>query len=224
MARNSWPHPIRSALVALFLWIGGRLQFPRDRIGDVVIAESGQQFTVYRETTIVEAGRRTNDGDAVVLVFRFHLRFMPDPIVPYAVRVFEPLSILTTPFFVGIPGFETNIWLFDHETGDYEGPYQWRTAEDATRYAEALTALMSVLSIPGSVSYEIVEETSLDEYVAAHSPAETRSGTWGKRALGGVATAGILGIIYWGVVRPRYLGWERQRKNVPVISPGTTSL
>lgn len=110
-----------------------------------------------------------------VLIFEFHLRFMPEPVAPYAVRAFEPLSVLTTPFFVGLPGFRTKLWCFDHDTGDYAGGYEWASAADAERYARALTRLMRALSVPGSVSAVIHSDTDLDEYVAERTVIESGS-------------------------------------------------
>ncbi|NGM70397.1 YdhR family protein [Natronolimnobius sp. AArcel1] len=142
---------------------------PNDRVGDVVRTADGQSFTIYRETTVERPADESSVSEAV-LAFQFQLRFMPAPSVPYATRVFEPLSFLTTPFFAGLPGFRTKLWLFDHDTGDYLGIYQWETLNDARRYAQALQKLMAVLSSPNSLSYEIAEEMSLDEYLATRSP------------------------------------------------------
>ena len=90
---------------------------------------------------------------------------MPRPIRPLAVRVFEPVSVLTTPFFAGLPGFHTKLWLFDHGTGDYMGVYQWASVDAAERYARSLRRLMDALSVPGSVAYEVRGDATLDDYV-----------------------------------------------------------
>lgn len=205
------PNPLRSALRVVLLWLDSRLRSPRDRVGEVLTAAGGQEFTVYRETRVTPADRDSTDGSAV-LVFRFHLRFTPAPVVPYAIRVFEPLSVLTTSFLAGLPGFRTKLWLFDHDTGDYQGVYEWATARDAGRYAEALTRLMETLPIPGSVSYEVHEETTLEEYVDAHSPdAGDGEGSPTGHGIGRIAMIGAvvwsLGTVYWLVVRPWFLGW-----------------
>lgn len=126
----------------------------------------GRRFVVYRET-VREAGANPAGSDGAVLAFRFHLRLVPRPTRPLAVRVFEPLSVVTTPFFAGLEGFRTKLWLFDHGTGDYMGVYQWASAGEAEAYARALRRLMDRLSVPGSVSYEVVEDAALDEYVRA---------------------------------------------------------
>lgn len=217
-------NPIRSVLSAALLWIDGRLRFPQDRVGDVSTTESGQSFIVYRETTVAPDDRGTSEESAV-LAFRFHLRFMPSPVIPYAVRVFEPVSILTTPFFAGLPGFRTKLWLFDHDTGDYLGVYEWASASEARRYARALRALMELLSIPGSVSYEVYEATALEEYVAAHSPTDRDERASPRKSAvgwGAVAAAllAVLGVLYWSVVRPWYLRWGVTDEELARNKPG----
>lgn len=148
--------------------LAGRLHHPTDRVGTVLSPGDGQRFVVFRETVVEPAGADSLEAGAV-LAFRFHLRFMPRLIRPIVVRVFEPLSILTTPFFAGLPGFRTKLWLFEHGTGDYMGVYGWETAEQAERYARELRRLMDRISVPGSVAYEVVEETPLSEYVTART-------------------------------------------------------
>lgn len=107
-----------------------------------------------------------------MLAFRFHLWFMPDVVAPVVTRIFEPLSIVTIPFFVGLPGFQTKLWLFDHETGDYEGIYLWESAGAAERYATALRRMMTVFTRPGSMQYEIVPDATLESYLADRTLSE----------------------------------------------------
>ena len=158
---------LRSVFAVAVYLLEGRLRRPRGRVGSVLTTDGGQQFVVYRETAVDPPGGRSGDGGAV-LAFRFHLHLMPRPIRPVAVAIFEPLSILTTPFFAGLPGFRTKLWLFDHASGDYMGVYEWRSAGEAEAYARALRRLMDRLSVPGSVAYEVVEDAALSEYVDAH--------------------------------------------------------
>lgn len=134
----------------------------------------GRRFVVYRETVVEPPGADSQEARAVA-VFRFHLRFVPRPIRPIAIRVFEPLSILATPSFAGLPGFRTKLWLFDHGTGDYMGVDGWETTEHAERYARELRRLMARISVPGSVAYEVVEETPLSEYVTARAARNRRN-------------------------------------------------
>ena len=170
---------LRSALAVLGYLLDGRIHQRRGRVGSTLSAGAGQRFVVYRETTVETPGGAEGSGGGdygderpgAVLAFRFHLRLMPRPIRPLAVAVFEPLSILTTPFFAGLPGFRTKLWCFDHASGDYMGVYEWDTAAGAERYARSLRRLMEWLSVPGSVAYEVVDDAAVSEYVDARGEA-----------------------------------------------------
>ena len=166
---------LRSVVAVVGYLVAGRLRHPRGRVGSVLSTTAGQRFVVYRETT-VDPPPDGRDGEGAVLAFRFHLRLMPAWIRPIAVAVFEPLSILTTPFFAGLPGFRTKLWCFDHASGDYLGVYQWRSAAEAERYARSLRRLMGWLSVPGTVAYEVVDGAALSEYVGVREPPGTGEG------------------------------------------------
>lgn len=144
--------------------LAGRLRHGHGRLGAVLETDAGQRFVVYR-ATVREPGAAADPAAGAVLAFRFHLRFTPRPVRPLAVRVFEPLSLLTTPFVAGLPGFQRKLWLVDHDTGDYMGVYGWADAAAAERYAWSLRRLMDARSVPGSVAYEVHADVTVDEFV-----------------------------------------------------------
>ena len=51
-------------------------------------------------------------------------------------------------------------------TSDYQGSYEWATAEDATGCAEALLPLLRLLSDTGTVTSDLVPGRSLATYLA----------------------------------------------------------
>ena len=75
------------------------------------------------------------------------------------------MCIVTTPFFVGLPGFRSKLWMVDPETGDFAGLYEWDDAPTARAYAEGLSKVLRLLSVRGSVSYELRTGCSVDEYL-----------------------------------------------------------
>jgi len=208
-------NPLRSALVTARRWRASQLHLPRNRVGTITVTDEGQAFTVYRETAI-DAGTDA-DPPTAVLAFRFHLRFMPSVLVPYAVGLFEPLSILTTPFFAGLPGFRTKLWQFDHETGDYQGLYEWASAAQARSYAAGLRSIMDLLALPGSVSYEVLEDVTLEAYLAAHSPARSRR-TTRRRTVRRLLTAAVAVALALGgswLLERRWQGRQGGRREGP---------
>jgi len=76
------------------------------------------------------------------------------------------VCIVTTPFFVGLPGFRSKLWMVDPATGDFAGLYEWDDATTARAYAEGLSRVLRLLSAPGSVGYELVEGTTVAEYLS----------------------------------------------------------
>ena len=92
---------------------------------------------------------------------RFHLEPLP-PRWRRLHALFRVVCIVTTPFFVGLPGFRSKLWMVDPATGD--------DATTARAYAEGLSRVLRLLSAPGSVSYELVEGTTV-----AETPAGARS-------------------------------------------------
>jgi hypothetical protein len=79
------------------------------------------------------------------------------------------VCIVTTPFFVGVRGFRSKLWMVDPATGDFAGLYEWDDAVSARAYAEGLARVLRALSTPGSVSYELVEGLTVEDYLAAHA-------------------------------------------------------
>jgi hypothetical protein len=75
------------------------------------------------------------------------------------------VCIVTTPFFVGLPGFRSKLWMVDPATGDFAGLYEWDDRATAHAYAEGLAKVLRLLSSAGSVSYELTEGVDLDDYL-----------------------------------------------------------
>ena len=109
---------------------------------------------------------------------RFHLRALPAR-RHLLHRLFRVVCIVTTPFFVGLRGFRSKLWMVDPDTGDFAGLYQWDGEGLARAYAEGLARVLSALSVEGSVSYELTP--GLVEDYLANSRADAvsaRPGQW----------------------------------------------
>ena len=141
-------NPIHSFLRANFDLLLGRLHFPEDRIGEVIEAENGQKYTIFRQM-YKDVGPGEEKPQAIFKVC-FHVTNMS----PERNKVF---SLFTIPFFAGLPGFRSKLWLVDEESGGNMGIYEWQTAEDAQNYSQSFAMrFMSRRSIPGSAKYEII--------------------------------------------------------------------
>lgn len=130
---------------------------------------SGDVFVVYRETVLRPAIEDTpNDG--VILVFRMEVT---DRETGATLRdvLFNPLANVATPFFAGMPGFRRKLWLAGERSGEFLELYEWESIEDADRFVAALQSLLEPFDSAGSASFKVVEDDSIDEYVAARSVA-----------------------------------------------------
>lgn len=142
----------------------GRLRFPRQRMGKHVVTPDGREFTVFREGK-VEPNPRQPERAGATFVVRFHTKMAPD--------LNKPFSLLPMPFCMGYTGFRTKLWTMDDKSGDFQGIYEWDSAEDAENYARsAALTFMTGRSVPGSVWYRIFLGCR-EETIGWHGQAET---------------------------------------------------
>lgn len=153
---------VRSVPRAVGLLVGRRIQLRRDRLGRPLTMSDGHVFVPFRET--VATGPRRDDVAPAVLQPRFRLRAMGRP-GSFRHRLFMRVCVVTTPFFVGLDGFRSKLWMYDPATGAYAGLYDWDDPAAASAYAEGLCRLLRLLSEPGSVSYELTDDMDVDAYL-----------------------------------------------------------
>jgi hypothetical protein len=55
--------------------------------------------------------------------------------------------------------------MVDPDSGDFAGLYEWDDAPTALAYAEGLSKVLRLLSVRGSVSYELRAGCTVDEYL-----------------------------------------------------------
>ena len=120
---------------------------PREWVGRRVVFGDGSIGRVYRETAVAVA-----PAEPCVLDVCFRLR---------AVRggghaLFEWESLLNTPLFVGFPGFVSKLWVAHDDHGTYPGLYEWDGAERGEAYARALWRVLQLVSVPGSIHYQVL--------------------------------------------------------------------
>jgi hypothetical protein len=156
---------VKSLLRSIGYLLGGRVRFPRDRLGDVLETPDGDRFVCYRETALQPAVEAAGD-DGVVLVFGLQ---GADRSTGTTLRrvLFDPAANVATPFFAGMPGFRRKLWLAGLEDGDFLELYEWATVEDAERFVDVMHSLLDPFGFLGSATFEIVDDGTVDEYVAA---------------------------------------------------------
>jgi hypothetical protein len=141
-------HPLSSLAGTIRLLLRGRVHFPRKRLGQPLILD-GEKWIIFRQV-VIDPGPGQPAQPGAVFRPRFHLRGM-------SARANMLFSWLPVPFFVGLPGLRSKLWLYDPASGDFSGWYEWDSVEDAERYSRSFAAaFMTRRSLPGSVSFQVL--------------------------------------------------------------------
>lgn len=150
------PLPIGRAVVgmahcvfeAVMLLLHKRIHMPEENVGLPLTFADGTAALVFRETVI----DRPPPRDPCILVVRFRLRAVHGR----GHALFRRESLLNTLLFAGFPGLITKLWIAHDRRGDYRGLYEWDGAESAEAYARTLWWVLALVSVPGSIGYQIV--------------------------------------------------------------------
>jgi len=193
---------LKSLLRSVGYLLGGRIRFPQTRLGSVLELSDGDRFVLYRETALQPAVGDARD-DGVVLVFRLRGADRPTSETLRSV-LFDPVANVATPFFAGMPGFRRKLWLAGTQDGEFLELYEWATAEDADRFVAVMQSLLAPADFLGTATFEIVDDDTVDEYVAARSlswdserrDARPARGRWRRPAVLGVAVIVLLALGY----------------------------
>jgi hypothetical protein len=156
--RSAWPAVGRCAATTAVLLARRRIHLPTEHVGMRLRFADGTSSWVYRETVV----DRTTTADPCVLVVEFRLRAVRGRGHAY----FRPLSLLNTPLFVGFPGFVSKLWLAHDETGVYRGLYEWDGPDLAVAYARSLWRPLALVSVPGTIRYEVMPGLRRDDLLS----------------------------------------------------------
>lgn len=192
---------VKALLRSVGYLLGGRIRFPRRRLGHVLERSDGRRFVCYRETALRPAVEDARD-DGVVLVFELQ---GADESTAETLRgaLFDPAANVATPFFAGMPGFRRKLWLAGTREGEFLELYEWATVEDANRFVDVLQSLLDPVPFLGSPTFDVVDDDTVEEYVAARqlSWTDRRAPQSGRRrwrwpaVVGGVLLIG--GYLVW---------------------------
>ena len=98
---------------------------------------------------IVDPPKRRQAKPGVIFKVRFRVANMTS-------EQNKLFSILPIPFFVGLPGFRSKLWMLDRNTGDSQGVYKWDTLQEAQNYANSFAMkFMTRRAVVGSISHEV---------------------------------------------------------------------
>ena len=154
-------HPFICFLATLGNALRGRIHFSQEYIGKTLRMDDGQMFTIFRHVTLDVSKRNSEDTPAVFIV-----RFKFAKLSQKANRI---TSLIPIPLIVGFPGFRDKIWMVNEETGYWQGVYQWESEKAIEDYQQSFVlGIMNKRSIQESLSYTILPNTRLSEYMERH--------------------------------------------------------
>jgi hypothetical protein len=157
---TAWMRSLPAAAASI---VGGSIRHRSALIGKPLRMSDGRFFVPFRET-VKDPSTWRRDRQPAVLEPRFHLRGMGSRRrILHA--IFRRVCIVTTPFFVGIEGFRTKLWMTDLSTGDYAALYEWDSAEQAAAYAEGLAKVLRLFATRESVACRLVPDCTVDAYL-----------------------------------------------------------
>jgi hypothetical protein len=152
MTATMWRDALKSLLKTVGYALAGRLHFRKQRLGQIVTTEDGQDYTIFREVTVDQPPDQPEKPRVV-----FVLRFRVANLSPKQNQFF---SLLPIPLYVGFPGFRSKIYTINQS--QCQSIYEFDTAQDAENYSQsAALKFITRRSVAGSVSYKIIPAQTL---------------------------------------------------------------
>lgn len=147
--------PAVCLMVALVLALRGRLRLRHQFVGRAVVMEGGQSFHVFRHLS----RSTSSSGTPAILVVRFRFK-------KFSQGFNRLLSLVPVPLIGGFPGFRDKVWMVDEETGDWQGVYEWESADAVEQYCESFVlAVMTRRAVPETLSYKANPRMQLADYL-----------------------------------------------------------
>jgi hypothetical protein len=153
-------NPFICFLFAIGNVLRGRIHFSKEYRGKTLRMDDGQAFTIFRHVSLDEG--TSNSAALAVFIVRFKFAKLSQK----ANRI---TSLIPIPLIVGFPGFRDKIWMVNEETGYWQGVYQWESEKTIEDYQQSFVlGIMNRRSIQESLSYTVLPNTRLSEYMERH--------------------------------------------------------
>ena len=135
------------------------LHADRRAVGHLYVID-GQPYRIFRATE-----KYSTDGNIEILVIGFRLRLIRSSKLLH--WLFQRICIITTPFWSGMPGFKTKLWMVS-DTQDYLGIYDWRGDAESRGYLRFLLPVLRLFSVSNSVWTRRFNNITLPDYLSVH--------------------------------------------------------
>jgi hypothetical protein len=120
------------------LILSGKCTSPKNRIGEsIILNRNGNSYIVFKQTALKKFSDNNDNGAYFFVEFKFK-RWVLD--------FFSP----TIPFFLGMPGFKSKLWLVDKNRNVFAGRYVFSSSGNANAYGNSSAQkFVKKLCIPG---------------------------------------------------------------------------
>ncbi|MFX1537572.1 MAG: hypothetical protein ACFFDI_25500 [Promethearchaeota archaeon] len=141
-------NPFYSFIRTFWYIASRRVHFPLNRIGEELEVKD-ERFVIFRQV-IIDPHPNQQEKPGAIFRVRFRLANM-------SLKQNIRFSRLPIPFFIGLPGFRSKIWMHNESTGWCFGIYEWDSVQAAEKYVQSFAVrFMTRRSVPGSISHGII--------------------------------------------------------------------
>jgi hypothetical protein len=142
--------------IAIARLLTGKLRLSRQYVGTQILTENDKVFRIFRNIRIRQ--EETNDGNIVFVVqFKF---------ARLSHRANKLASFIPMLIIAGHPGFIQKIYAADHDSGRWQGMYQWKSREYLEQYKRSFVyRMMNKRAVKSSIMSFDLENTRLIDYI-----------------------------------------------------------
>jgi hypothetical protein len=152
---------LSSIIRAIYYLIISKLQFPPNYINKIVHTDDGKEFTIFRHMRL-KSSNQSETGSIFIVRFKFS---------KFSHNTNIRLSKIPILLIAGFPGFRDKLWMIDWKTDYWQGVYLWENVNAIEEYKKSfILGMMNKRAIDKSISYKIIKNRNIDEYLQSMLP------------------------------------------------------
>jgi len=147
---------LSSIIRAIYYLFISKLHFPSNYNNQILHVDDGTEFRIFRHMHL-KSSSQSETGSIFIVRFQFKKFSHNTNII---------LSRIPILLIAGFPGFRDKLWMIDWKTDYWQGIYQWENSEAIEKYKKSFVlGMMNKRAIDNSISYEIIKDGSIDDYL-----------------------------------------------------------
>ena len=147
---------LSSIIRAIYYLIISKLQFPSSHTNKILRTDDGKEFKIFRHMHL-KSSSQSEAGSIFIVRFKFK---------KFSHKTNTRLSKIPVLLIAGFPGLRDKLWMIDWKTDYWQGLYQWESVNAIKNYKKSFVlGMMNKRAINKSISYEIIKDKNLDDYL-----------------------------------------------------------